>query len=142
MQRFVLQENINHFKRRLDEETDTKKAFWLSTMPSAMRRELAQLNSKEVGPLGEHVPRCSDFRYTPSEPEARRIFQRAFEESGQAYLILDLRPGLHIVDMTDAYAAATMTKGSDIAGRPLFEVFPDNPNDIAADGVANLFDSL
>ncbi len=44
--------------------------------------------------------------------------------------------------MSDAYAAATMTKREDILGHGLFEVFPDNPNDPSATGVGNLHASL
>ena len=35
-----------------------------------------------------------------------------------------------------------MTKREEILGRGIFEVFPDNPNDLAADGVSNLRASL
>jgi PAS domain S-box-containing protein len=49
------------------------------------------------------------------------------------YLILDAE--LNIAGVTDAYCAATMTVRQEIVGRPLFEVFPDNPDDPAADGV-------
>lgn len=31
-----------------------------------------------------------------------------------------------------------MTRRADIVGRGVFEVFPDNPDDVAADGVNNL----
>ncbi len=36
----------------------------------------------------------------------------------------------------------TMTRREDVVGRPLFEVFPDNPTDPAATGVRNLQASL
>ena len=60
------------------------------------------------------------------------------------------RPGLHLVletDLTivaasDAYLTATMTKREEIIGRGLFDVFPDNPDDVNADGVRNLRASL
>jgi hypothetical protein len=44
--------------------------------------------------------------------------------------------------VTDAYLAATMTARADVLGRGLFEAFPDNPDDPAADGVRNLRTSL
>jgi signal transduction histidine kinase/DNA-binding response OmpR family regulator len=46
------------------------------------------------------------------------------------------------VAATDAYLSATMTKRADIVGRALFDVFPDNPDDGGATGVANLRTSL
>ena len=56
------------------------------------------------------------------------------------YLILD--PELRILAVTDAYVKATMTQREQIVGRKLFEVFPDNPDDVGAEGVANLRASI
>jgi signal transduction histidine kinase len=47
-----------------------------------------------------------------------------------------------IVDASDAYLAATLTARAEIVGRGIFDVFPDNPEDPAADGVSNLRASL
>ena len=44
--------------------------------------------------------------------------------------------------MSDAYLSATMTEREAIVGRYLFDVFPDNPDDPSADGVAKLSASL
>lgn len=49
---------------------------------------------------------------------------------------------LGIVDVNAAYAAATFTQRNDILGRSLFDVFPDNPEHLFADGVSNLYNSL
>ncbi|MDA9473789.1 hypothetical protein XI03_04515 [Bradyrhizobium sp. CCBAU 65884] len=57
-------------------------------------------------------------------------------------MLLDPGPGLVIVDVNDAYAAATLTSRAEIVGRSLFEMFPDNPDDPLADGVSNLYSSL
>ncbi|MBR0868848.1 response regulator [Bradyrhizobium tropiciagri] len=51
-------------------------------------------------------------------------------------------PDFRIVAVTDAYLRATMTERAMIVGRWLFDVFPDNPDDPAADGVRNLRASL
>jgi PAS domain S-box-containing protein len=66
--------------------------------------------------------------------------------------LLAATPGLHlllsaddtyrIVGASDAYLRATMTERAAILGRPLFEVFPDPPDDPTADGVRNLAASL
>jgi len=54
-----------------------------------------------------------------------------------------LEPGsLRIIDVTEAYLKATATRESDIVGKLLFEVFPDNPEDVEADGVKILAKSL
>ncbi|HXC54608.1 MAG TPA: PAS domain-containing protein [Rhizomicrobium sp.] len=67
-------------------------------------------------------------------------FAAAFLKTPGLYLILD--PSFTIVAANDAYCAATLTVREDIVGRHLFEVFPDNPGDSAADGVQNLRASL
>ena len=57
-----------------------------------------------------------------------------------ANLILDL--DLVIVAASDEYLSVTMTTRRQLIGRPLFEVFPDNPEDPQADGARNLRASL
>lgn len=47
-----------------------------------------------------------------------------------------------IIAVTDEYLKATATNESDIVGKKLFEVFPDDPNEPNADGVNSLFASL
>jgi signal transduction histidine kinase len=67
-------------------------------------------------------------------------FRILFESAPALYLVLT--PDLKIVAVSDSYLAATMTRREEILGRDLFEVFPDNPEDYDADGVANLRQSL
>ena len=67
-------------------------------------------------------------------------FQRLFEETPGLYLVLTRR--LTIAAVTRAYLDATMRRREDIVGRGIFEVFPDNPDDRGATGVANLRASL
>src|SRR5579859_4191211 len=67
-------------------------------------------------------------------------FQALFESAPGLYLVLD--PDLNIVAVSQAYLSATMTKRAEILGRRLFDVFPDNPDDPTATGVANLRASL
>lgn len=71
-----------------------------------------------------------------SETDLRRIFDAV----PSPCLILD--PGFTIVAANTAYQEATMTRPENIQGRPLFEVFPDNPDDAGATGVATLRASL
>ncbi|MGV3630406.1 MAG: ATP-binding protein [Bacteroidota bacterium] len=67
-------------------------------------------------------------------------FKQLFETTPGLYLILS--PDLHIIAVNDAYNKATMTTREDILGKNLFQVFPDNPDDVTADGVSNLRKSL
>ena len=78
----------------------------------------------EIGDLGAAAPDFKSF----------------FESAPGLYLVLD--PDLRIVAVSDAYLQATMTVRESILGRNIFEVFPDNPDDHAATGVANLNASL
>lgn len=73
---------------------------------------------------------------TRSSPDFRALFESA------PGLYLVLAPDLTIVAVSEAYLRATMTVREQIMGRGLFEVFPDNPDDPAADGVRNLKASL
>ena len=72
--------------------------------------------------------------------EMRVHFRALFNSLPGLYLILT--PDLEIAAASDAYLEATMTRREEIVGRNLFEVFPDNPDDPEASGVANLHASL
>ena len=67
-------------------------------------------------------------------------FKHIFEATPDMYLLLS--PELNIVAVNNEYAKATITKREQITGKNLFDIFPDNPNDITADGVSNLRKSL
>ena len=76
----------------------------------------------------------------PRQFQASSDFRTLFEGAPNLYLVLD--PHLNIVAASDAYCKATMTTRDKILGRGIFDVFPDNPKDHAADGVNNLHTSL
>jgi PAS domain S-box-containing protein len=67
-------------------------------------------------------------------------YQTLFEHVPGLYVII--LEDFTIAEVSKAYTEATFTKREEIIGRNLFEVFPDNPNDLTADGVANLKESL
>lgn len=67
-------------------------------------------------------------------------FKKLFESSPGLFLILS--PKFEIMAVTDAYLEATLTVREEIIGRGIFEVFPDNPDNPEATGVANLKASL
>jgi signal transduction histidine kinase/CheY-like chemotaxis protein len=80
-----------------------------------------------------------------STPEASKRaeqvdFRELFESAPGSYLALST--DFTIVGVSDAYLRATMTTRAGIMGRNIFEVFPDNPDDPHATGVANLSASL
>jgi PAS domain S-box-containing protein len=63
-------------------------------------------------------------------------FSAVFDATPSPYLLLST--DLTIVSVNQAYLQATRTVRENILGRPIFEVFPDNPADPAASGVTNL----
>jgi PAS domain S-box-containing protein len=67
-------------------------------------------------------------------------FSALFDAAPSPYLVLS--HDLRIVSVNQAYLNATSTRRKDILGRDVFDVFPDNPDDATASGVANLHASL
>jgi PAS domain S-box-containing protein len=51
-------------------------------------------------------------------------------------------PRFTIIDVNQAYLAATMRRREDLLGLGVFEAFPDNPDELGATGVRNLRSSL
>jgi hypothetical protein len=69
-------------------------------------------------------------------------FASLFKALPNAYLILLPDEKFTILDVDTAYLKATNTIREEIVGRPLFDVFPDDPRDPNATGVKNLTESL
>ncbi len=63
-----------------------------------------------------------------------------FDAAPTPYLVLD--PQLVIVDANRAYCATVGRRREDIVGRALFDAFPSDPEDPAADGTRNLRASI
>jgi len=95
-----------------------------------------------VGPASEHEPRARRLRDgRPSEPAVD--FWAVFESAPDSYVLLAPdSPRFTILAANDARLRSTKTRHEDLAGRPLFEQFPDNPDDPGATGVRNLRASL
>ena len=87
--------------------------------------------------LGTTLPHLPPRSSLPNDAD----FQSLFQASPAPFLVLQ-PPEFVIVAVNDAYLRATMTARDSIIGRPLFEVFPDNPDDPNASGVQNLRASL
>lgn len=140
MQRFVCEQNIVHFERLLREATDPTLQKTLRGLLASAKRELALLSSAASG--ADTTPFEQRRRQHGDAAAIRRQFQSEFDASPHPYMLLDPGPGLVIIDINDAYSAATLTDRTEVVGRLLFEIFPDNPDDPLADGVSNLYGSL
>jgi PAS domain S-box-containing protein len=76
----------------------------------------------------------------PNHSIAAPDFRALFDAAPAPYLILSTQ--LSIVEVNQAYLRVTHSARERILGRNIFDVFPDNPADPAADGVAKLRASL
>jgi signal transduction histidine kinase len=69
-------------------------------------------------------------------------FQRIFEAIPGAFLLLLPDAGFTIAGVSDEYLRGTLKRREAIMGRPVFEVFPDNPDAPEANSTRNLAGSL
>jgi len=139
MRRFILQSNITHFQARLRLETDDATRGTLRTLLRGAQRELAlidaELQGAEQGPGSRSAPTSRGWLTDPA-------FREEFDRSPVAFALFDPGPRLELVAMNDAYVRLTGVPREAVIGKPLFEAFPDNPENPAADGIANFFASL
>jgi hypothetical protein len=122
MQRFILQENVALLQRRLTEAADAGLCRTLRSLLLSAQRELAMFDVAASGiGTGPSPPGSVRERFS-RDPLTVRQFRHQFERSPHAYLALHPGPGLHIVDINNAYARATMTTRAGVAGQRLFDV--------------------
>lgn len=70
---------------------------------------------------------------------ADRSFTRLFQASPAPFLVLAAdAPRFTIREVNEAYLAATMATRENIVGRGVFDAFPENPDDLANEGVSAL----
>ena len=144
VQRFVLQQNIERFEMRMRETDDAEDRQRLELLRSAFERELALLESKEAG-----VKRAGwafDAQADEAAEDRAAAIARFREEfdpaSGIIAALIDPAPGLVYVEVNPASEQSLGVSRSDLVGAGLFERFPDNPDDPAAQGVYNVYMSL
>jgi PAS domain S-box-containing protein len=103
----------------------------------------AQQTAPAAAPL---VPQCAQDEgghelLRQQAETAQRQFRLIFESAPSPCLVLTPER-FQIVAVSDAYLAATMVTRDQIMGRDVFDVFPDDPADPQATGVAALSASL
>src|ERR1700761_2595231 len=69
-------------------------------------------------------------------------FSSIFAASPTPYLLIAPDDRWTLLAANKAYFTATMTTSAQLIGRALFDIFPDNPDDPAADGVRSIRASL
>ncbi len=142
MQRFILQENAKGFRARLDEAVDEADRRRLQVMVAAVERELALLNALEAG--ASQRPGRVGGEDAVAEARSAYVdeFHQTFGGSSQVAYLIDPGPGLLFVAVNPAFCAATGLLAEKVLGQPLFQLFPDNPDDAQADGTAEVYASL
>lgn len=140
-QQFVLSENVRHFRARLAEATDASARRVLNDLVTVAERELALLEASVQGvrPVWQKIP---STQLECDRAEVVTWFRANHGGSPLLAALIDPAPGLAMVEVNETYLAATGMTRQEIVGRPLFELFPDNPEDPEADGVKNLYASL
>jgi PAS domain-containing protein len=137
MSKLFYEQNIKHFESLLDRSSDVHQRRALNSLLAFYRRQLAL----EVSDI-EGAPQGALHKTSLGPLALHQLFSREFKQSPHPCMIIDPKPGLRIVDVNLAYEKATFIFAEDVAGKRLFEVFPDNEAQSTADGVSNLFASL
>lgn len=136
MRGFVLRENIRRLSALDPAELSASERRHVDREIMAMRRELALFDAATLG--AQRYP----FEFGRAPPRLAHVIQQAIDGNDDPTMIVDPRPGLHIIDVNAAHAAATFQIRDRVAGQRLFDVFPDNPALDTASGVIGLFDSI
>lgn len=142
MQRFVLQENAKRFRDRLAEATDAAERRQLRTMLATVEREFALLEAAAAGAGAPPWPIGSSADLESCRATHLADFHREFGLAPQVAYLIDPAPGLIVVEVNHAFELATGLAREDAVGQPLFGMFPDNPADSQANGVAQTYGSL
>ena len=141
MQSFILQQNKARFLHLLQNEADDERRATLNGLLRAAERDLAFLQSLREGAGTTDRPRGQPAAFTP-EPQIMAGFRETFGLSPKLCMALDAGPGLHIIEVNDAFVQESLHGREALVGKPLFSTFPDNPDDPAATGVSALYASL
>ncbi len=72
--------------------------------------------------------------------DSRAELNSLFESLPGSYVVLT--PGLKIVAVSDAYLKSTLTTREGLVGRELFDMFPENPNDVESQSIAHTRTSM
>lgn len=140
MRRFVLDLNI----QRLTQFICTKKSIddpdYFHSLIRHDRRELAILNAAEYGAFeaGDHISWVMRRNFDPVSSSL------SFDENETDFpaMIIDPRPGLKILNANRAYEMITGKAREQMMGRPVYEVFPENPAASESEYTANTLFSL
>ena len=144
MERFILEQNLQRYRLRLAAEADPPTHELLRRLIAGCERDLARLDADVWGALP--APPMGGFGGgfgggLEGALDGREI-ARALDACADPALLIDPGPGLHIIDLNQAFCAATMVEHGRVVGERLFAAYPENPDHPSSDGIANLYASL
>ena len=144
MQRFILDQNLQRYRRRLATEADPPTCDLLRRLIAGCERELAMLDAEVWGALPTEPAGgfCAGFGVALGGALDAREIARALDACADPALLIDPGPGLHVVDLNQAYCEAAMVEPGRVVGERLFAAFPENPDRPGSDGIVNLYASL
>jgi PAS domain-containing protein len=135
VQQFILEQNIERLKQALTTAADEQIARTMRARLIADQRELALLLAATAGVrIG---PRPTDW--TGDVEALRSRLEREFVEADHMCLLIEPGPGLIIIDANAVFERVVGVRRDDIVGRPLFEAFPENPQEPMADRVDGVY---
>lgn len=140
MRQFILRSNLDHFRTLLSESRDKGASATIRKLLRASQRELALLEAKVLGADRRISPAAHDAE--TADPPDHAEFLRRFHGAREALLLIDPGPPLPIVDANAAYLALVGRSREASIGMAVFELFPENPDNPLADGVAKFYGSL
>lgn len=136
---FELQRRVEELKRALGAQTDLGVRADLRSSLLSAQRELALTAAAQSGVRNGPAPASSQF---DESSVLGAYLRREFASAPEAWMLIDAGPGLTITDINPAWEAMTLVSREEVVGRSLFEVYPENPEDPAADGLSNVYASL
>lgn len=139
MDRFVLRSQISFLKKEIAAETNESLRRSLDSELLTAQRNLALLDAESRGAV---LFRASWSFKRVRERRLTTRFHHVFEASPHPYVVIDPRPGLHVVDVNEAWTKVTGADRDRVAGERLFDLYPDNPDDPKADGIKNAYTCL
>ena len=142
MRQFILQQNIARFRNGLAEAPDEARRRQIQRLLTEAEGELALYEATQTG-VGSHALLGANPTKV-AESRGRMIdwFRREFAEGGRSAALIDPDPGLVFVEVTPPYEHLTGLTRDQLVGQQLFQLFPDNPDDPAANGVSVFYASL
>jgi PAS domain-containing protein len=139
VQQFVLEQNVERLKQALLSEQDAAIAATMRARLIADQRELALLLAATAG-----------VRIGPKPPPAmggdadilRARLDREFNDADTMCMLIDPGPGLIIIDINAIFERQVGVSREAVVGRPLFEAFPENPNETTSSRVDAVYRAL